>query len=53
MIFAQAQAYLLGTINETASRRLPNRLDRMIALLDALGNPHTALPDAAHRRDQR
>ena len=31
MIFAQAQAYLLGTINETASRRLPNRLDRMRA----------------------
>ena len=44
MIFAQAQAYLLGTINETASRRLPNRLDRMIALLDALGNPHMRYP---------
>jgi dihydrofolate synthase/folylpolyglutamate synthase len=44
MIFAQAQTYLLGTINETASRRLPNRLDRMIALLDALGNPHNRYP---------
>jgi dihydrofolate synthase/folylpolyglutamate synthase len=44
MIFAQAQAYLLGTINETASRRLPNRLDRMVALLDALGNPHERYP---------
>jgi len=44
MIFAQAQAYLLGTINETASRRLPNRLDRMLALLDALGNPQDQYP---------
>lgn len=44
MIFAQAQAYLLGTINETASRRLPNRLDRMRALLDALGNPQDRYP---------
>ncbi len=44
MLFAQAQAYLLGTINETASRRLPNRLDRMAALLDALDNPHTRYP---------
>jgi dihydrofolate synthase/folylpolyglutamate synthase len=44
MIFAQAQAYLLGTINETASRRLPNRLDRMLALLEALGNPQNRYP---------
>jgi dihydrofolate synthase/folylpolyglutamate synthase len=44
MIFAQAQAYLLGTINETASRRLPNRLDRMLAFLDALGNPQDRYP---------
>jgi len=44
MLFAQAQAYLLGTINETASRRLPNRLDRMAALLDALDNPHMQYP---------
>jgi dihydrofolate synthase/folylpolyglutamate synthase len=39
MTFEQAQSYLLGTINETASRRLPNRLDRMRALLAAVGNP--------------
>jgi len=44
MIFAQAQAYLLGTINETASRRVPNRLDRMRALLEALGNPQDRYP---------
>jgi dihydrofolate synthase/folylpolyglutamate synthase len=44
MQFAQAQAYLLGTINETASRRTPNRLDRMIALLEALGNPQARYP---------
>ncbi len=44
MLFAQAQAYLLGTINETASRRLPNRLDRMRALLEALGNPQNRYP---------
>ncbi|MFN2459346.1 MAG: folylpolyglutamate synthase/dihydrofolate synthase family protein [Candidatus Velthaea sp.] len=44
MTFAQAQAYLLGTINETASRRVPNRLDRMRALLAALGNPQDRYP---------
>src|ERR1700676_4034088 len=44
MIFAQAQAYLLGTINETASRRMPNRLDRMHAFLEALGNPQLRYP---------
>jgi dihydrofolate synthase/folylpolyglutamate synthase len=44
MIFAQAQAYLLGTINETASRRLPNRLDRMRALMAALGDPQDRYP---------
>lgn len=44
MIFAQAQAYLLGTINETVSRRIPNRLDRMVALLAALGNPQDRYP---------
>jgi dihydrofolate synthase/folylpolyglutamate synthase len=37
--FASAQAYLLGLINENVSRRLPNRLDRMLAFIDALGNP--------------
>jgi dihydrofolate synthase/folylpolyglutamate synthase len=44
MTFAQAQAYLLGTINETASCRIPNRLDRMRALLAALGNPQDKYP---------
>lgn len=44
MTFAQAQAYLLGTINETASRRIPNRLDRMRALLAALGDPQDRYP---------
>ncbi len=39
MTFASAQAYLLGLINENVSRRLPNRLDRMLAFIDALGNP--------------
>jgi dihydrofolate synthase / folylpolyglutamate synthase len=42
--FQQAQAYLLGLINENVSRRMPNRLDRMIAFLDALGNPHLRYP---------
>jgi dihydrofolate synthase/folylpolyglutamate synthase len=44
MTFSQAQAYLLGTINETASRRMPNRLDRMRALLAALGDPQETYP---------
>jgi dihydrofolate synthase/folylpolyglutamate synthase len=44
MTFSQAQSYLLGTINETASRRIPNRLDRMRALLAALGNPQDRYP---------
>jgi dihydrofolate synthase/folylpolyglutamate synthase len=39
MTFASAQAYLLGLINENVSRRLPNRLDRMLAFIEALGNP--------------
>lgn len=42
MTFAAAQAYLVGTINETISRRMPNRLSRMQALLSALGDPHLA-----------
>ncbi|HXP94211.1 MAG TPA: Mur ligase family protein [Candidatus Binatia bacterium] len=41
MTFSAAQAYLVGTINETASRRLPNRLARMRALLRELGDPQT------------
>src|ERR1700685_4628733 len=39
MSFAGAQAYLTGTINETQSRRLPNRLTRMRAFLRELGDP--------------
>ena len=44
MTFAAAQTYLLGLINENASRRMPNRLDRMYAFLEALGNPHREYP---------
>ena len=44
MDFAAASTYLLGTINETVSRRLPGRLERMRALLAALGDPHRAYP---------
>jgi dihydrofolate synthase/folylpolyglutamate synthase len=42
--FQAAQSYLLGLINENASRRMPNRLDRIAAFLDALGNPQAAYP---------
>jgi len=41
MDFIAAQAYLLGTINETVSRRMPNRLARMRAFLRELGDPQT------------
>lgn len=44
MNFANAQSYLLGLINEHASRRSPNRLDRIRAFVDALGNPHLRYP---------
>jgi dihydrofolate synthase/folylpolyglutamate synthase len=42
--FQSAQSYLLGLINENASRRMPNRLDRMYAFLGALGDPQNAYP---------
>jgi dihydrofolate synthase/folylpolyglutamate synthase len=42
--FQSAQSYLLGLINENASRRMPNRLDRMYAFLAALGDPQNAYP---------
>jgi dihydrofolate synthase/folylpolyglutamate synthase len=42
--FQSAQSLLLGLINENASRRLPNRLDRIHAFLEALGNPQDAYP---------
>jgi dihydrofolate synthase / folylpolyglutamate synthase len=44
MSFAAAQAYLQGTINETISRHHPYRLERMRALLRALGNPQDTYP---------
>jgi dihydrofolate synthase/folylpolyglutamate synthase len=44
MTFQAAQSYLLGLINENASRRMPNRLDRIDAFLNALGNPHREYP---------
>jgi dihydrofolate synthase / folylpolyglutamate synthase len=42
--FSSAQSYLLGLINENASRRMPNRLDRIFAFLEALGNPQDRYP---------
>lgn len=44
MTFSAAQSYLLGLINENASRRMPNRLDRMAAFLEELGNPQERYP---------
>lgn len=44
MNFSQAQAYLLGSVNETMSRREPYRLDRMRAFLQELGNPQDQYP---------
>jgi dihydrofolate synthase/folylpolyglutamate synthase len=42
--FQSAQSYLLGLINENASRRMPNRLDRIRAFLEALGDPQNRYP---------
>jgi dihydrofolate synthase / folylpolyglutamate synthase len=42
--FSGAQSYLLGLINEHASRRSPNRLDRISAFVEALGEPHLRYP---------
>jgi dihydrofolate synthase/folylpolyglutamate synthase len=42
--FAEAQAYLLQTIDELVSRRTSYKLDRMRALLRELGDPHLAYP---------
>lgn len=44
MNFDGAQSYLLGLINETASRRAPNRLDRIRAFVAALGEPQLRYP---------
>jgi dihydrofolate synthase/folylpolyglutamate synthase len=42
--FAEAQAYLLQTIDEVVSPRTSYKLDRMRALLRELGDPHRAYP---------
>jgi dihydrofolate synthase / folylpolyglutamate synthase len=44
MDFEAAQAYLLATINETVSRRMPYRLERMRAFMHELGDPQTQYP---------
>jgi dihydrofolate synthase/folylpolyglutamate synthase len=44
MDFEGAQAYLLATINETVSRRMPYRLERMRAFVHELGDPQTQYP---------
>ncbi len=44
MDFAAAEAYLLATINETVSRRMPYRLERMRAFMHELGDPQDAYP---------
>jgi dihydrofolate synthase / folylpolyglutamate synthase len=42
--FQAAQSYLVQLVNEMASRRMPNRLDRMEAFLEVLGNPERRYP---------
>lgn len=42
--YAEAHAYLLGTIDETLSRRTSYKLDRMRVFLRELGDPHRAYP---------
>ena len=44
MDFSAAESYLLGTIYETISRRLPYRLERMVAFMSALGDPQNSYP---------
>lgn len=44
MNYQQAEHYLLGTVNESVSRRVPYRLDRMRAFLRALGDPQEQYP---------
>ena len=44
MEFEAAQAYLLATINETVSRRMPYRLERMRAFMHELGDPQDSYP---------
>lgn len=40
--YAEAETYLLGTIDEAVSRRTSYKLDRIRALLHELGDPHRA-----------
>jgi dihydrofolate synthase/folylpolyglutamate synthase len=42
--YERAEAYLLGTIDETVSRRTSYKLDRMRAFLRELGDPHLRYP---------
>ncbi|MGD1065359.1 MAG: folylpolyglutamate synthase/dihydrofolate synthase family protein [Vulcanimicrobiaceae bacterium] len=44
MTFQAAQSYLLGLINENASGRMPNRLERFRAFLGELGDPQDRYP---------
>ena len=44
MNFSRAQTYLLGAINESLSRRVPYRLERMRALMRELGDPQENYP---------
>jgi dihydrofolate synthase / folylpolyglutamate synthase len=44
MDFEAAEAYLLATINETVSRRMPYRLERMRAFMRELGDPQNRYP---------
>ncbi|HET6276934.1 MAG TPA: folylpolyglutamate synthase/dihydrofolate synthase family protein [Candidatus Cybelea sp.] len=42
--YAEAERYLLGTIDEIASPRTSYKLDRMFAFLSELDDPHRAYP---------
>jgi dihydrofolate synthase / folylpolyglutamate synthase len=42
--FEEAQAYLLGTIDEVVSLRTSYKLDRMRSFLHELGDPHRRYP---------
>ncbi len=53
MDFEAAQAYLLATINETVSRRMPYRLERMRAFMHELGDPQDRVSDGARWRYER
>jgi dihydrofolate synthase / folylpolyglutamate synthase len=44
MDYESATSYLLGTINETVSRRIAYRLERMRAFMRELGDPQNAYP---------